>query len=70
MRDLIRLPRDVKSDRKLLERLRYNLGNTGWSGGVELLEKLFERNCDRAVLECGSGLTTMHDASAKRCVDD
>lgn len=45
----------------LFERLAYGWGNSGWSGKSEYLRGCINAalDCDGAILECGSGLTTL-----------
>ena len=55
-------------DRRILERLHYGWGNTGWTADVDLLQTLctLVRSGSGPVLECGSGLTTLMMAAAGR----
>jgi hypothetical protein len=45
----------------LLSRLRFGWGNEGWSASEDFLRACIEGalHCDGAILECGSGLTTL-----------
>ena len=46
---------------ELLSRLRFGWGNEGWCASEDFLRGCIEEalHCDGAILECGSGLTTL-----------